>query len=119
MKTIRKHEQNVWIDTISLIGMIILIVTGILLKYKLQPGSHGDELWGFSRHQWGDFHFWVAIFMVVAISLHLLLHIPWIKQAVYPKNNAHNKERAFFFSIGFGLLLIASFLVLIGTVTQH
>ena len=119
MKTIRKHTQNVWIDTISLICMVVLTVTGILLKYKIPPGSHKVSLWGFSRHEWGDFHFWVAVVLVITITLHLLLHIPWIQGVVYPKNDEKKVQRAILFSTGFIILLMASTAVLLGDVIHH
>ena len=118
MKTIRKHTQNVWIDSISFICMIILIVTGVLLKFKIPPGSHGSELWGWSRHQWGDFHFWVAIVMTAGITVHLLLHIPWIQGVIYPKNSENRIQRVVLFSAGFGLIVIFSLVLLMAPVIE-
>lgn len=119
MKTIRKHTQNVWIDTLSLICMIVLTVTGILLKFKLPPGSHKESLWGMSRHEWGDFHFWVAIVLVISIAIHMLLHIPWIQGVVYPKNDSKKMQRAILFTAGFAVLLGVSAMVLFGKVVHH
>jgi len=70
MNSIRKHTQNVVVDTLSFVCMIILTITGILIHFKLPKGSKGDTVWGLSRHEWGEFHFWVAAVLIVAITFH-------------------------------------------------
>ena len=117
MKKVRKHTQNVWIDILSFVCMILLTVTGILLKYKIPPGSHKASLWGLSRHEWGDIHFWIALVVVITIAVHLLLHIPWIQGVLYPKKN--RMQHVIMYSIGLGLLLVLSAAMLFGNVIHH
>jgi hypothetical protein len=33
---------------------------------------------GLTRHEWGNIHFWTAIGLMAALSLHLALHGRWI-----------------------------------------
>jgi hypothetical protein len=116
MRSIRKHTQHVWIDTLSLVCMIVLTITGILLKFKMGRGAHGSTLWGWTRHQWGDFHFWVAVVLVVAITVHLLLHIPWIRGVIYPANNDDKVGKAVLYTAGFGLLIVIGIALLMGAI---
>ena len=79
MKSPRKFIQNVIVDSTAFVAFILLTTTGVLMKYILPPGSgHHTTIWGFDRHAWGDFHFWVAVVMFGALTLHLFLHWNWI-----------------------------------------
>ncbi len=69
-------------DLFSFIGLCALISTGALLKFSLPPGSSGANIWGLTRHQWGDIHFYVSVGFLFLMSLHLFLHIKFIKQAI-------------------------------------
>ena len=49
------------------LGFSFLLGTGLLLVFRLPPGSrggHGLTMLGLSRHEWGDLHYWVALGMV-------------------------------------------------------
>ena len=83
MATIRKLTQNKIIDLLSFVCMLLLLFTGIIMYYVLPPGSHGDAFWGFTRHEWGDLHFWAAVIFSLLILYHLLLHLPWIKASYF------------------------------------
>jgi hypothetical protein len=89
MNPIRKFF---WIDILNLLLFLSLIVTGVVLRYVLPPGSarprgggqgyHGGRpiltLWNMDRHEWGDIHFWLAVAMGIAILIHLIQHRRWI-----------------------------------------
>ncbi len=77
-----------WVDLLSFITFVLMIATGFLLEYILPPGSgridHGGlhkpitVVWGLTRHQWGDIHFWVAIALMACMAVHLWIHWKWI-----------------------------------------
>ena len=46
------------IDLLSFAALTLMISTGTLLKYTLPPRSGGDEVWGLTRHDWGNIHFY-------------------------------------------------------------
>ena len=112
MAAIRKHSQNVIIDSISFACMVILAVTGILLHFRLPHGSHNSTILGLTRHQWGEFHFWVAMVFVAGIIVHSLLHLPWIKSVIYPKDESRRRKAVLIFSLGIYALLIFTFVIL-------
>lgn len=63
------------IDITAFIAFLFLTSSGILLRYLLPPGSgRWSELWGMTRHQWGEIHFWVATFFFAVLAFHLLQH---------------------------------------------
>lgn len=88
-----------WVDVLNALLLMTLLVTGTILKWILPPGSGGGRgegfgrvfrggrgpaatVWDWTRHDWGDFHFWIAAALVAGIALHLLLHFGWFKTCV-------------------------------------
>ncbi len=66
------------IDLVLFLGAVGLVLTGLLLKYVLPARSGSAEVWGMTRHEWGDVHFWIAVGLVVLGLVHLLLHVGWL-----------------------------------------
>lgn len=63
------------IDIIAFIAFLFLTSSGILMRYLLPPGSgRWSEVWGMSRHQWGELHFWLALIFFAVLTFHLLQH---------------------------------------------
>lgn len=63
------------IDVSAFISFLFLTSTGILMRYMLPPGTgRWSEVWGMTRHQWGDVHFWISVFFFAVLALHLLQH---------------------------------------------
>lgn len=69
---------------VALVLMMAMVLTGLLLKYVLPPGSGGREggrglvLWGMGRHDWGDIHWYIALTLLAVTVVHLLLHWSWV-----------------------------------------
>ncbi len=60
-------------------GGLFLVGTGLLLQWRLPPGSGRlRSVLGWTRHDWGTVHFWLAVFVVAAVILHLAMHWRWI-----------------------------------------
>ncbi len=86
-------KWNAFIDTLAFIALVAMTSTGLVLRFMLPPGSGRLEaggpglgtgrrsitvLWGMTRHQWGDVHFWAAVVLLAILSIHLALHWRWI-----------------------------------------
>jgi hypothetical protein len=70
---------NIIIDLVAALLFLGMIATGYLLRFPLPPGSNKTHsLWGFTRHQWGDIHFWISLGLLVVLVIHLVLHWNWI-----------------------------------------
>jgi hypothetical protein len=54
--------------------------TGWLLAERLPRGREGRSLsfLGLSRHEWGEWHTWIAYGVVGLVILHLLLNWQWL-----------------------------------------
>jgi len=54
----KKSQQNFIIDALSLAAFLLLVSTGLLMRYALPPGSgHDVTIWGLDRHEWGSLQF--------------------------------------------------------------
>ena len=70
---------NIIIDLVAAFLFLGMIATGYILRFPLPPGSNKTlSLWGFSRHQWGDVHFWISMGLLAVLVVHLVLHWNWI-----------------------------------------
>ena len=76
-----KRILNFWINVVIYVLMAFLLFSGLLMKYTMPPGT-GEKLTllGMGRHDWGVWHFWIAVVLLVGTALHLYLHWLWIRQ---------------------------------------
>jgi len=76
-----KRTLNFWINVVIYLLMAFLLFSGLLMKYSMPPGT-GEKLnlLGMGRHDWGVWHFWIAVALLVGTALHLYLHWLWIRQ---------------------------------------
>jgi hypothetical protein len=71
-----------WISFCGLAG------TGFLLAFRLPSGSRGGRglsALGFGRHEWGDFHTWIAYAFIGLTLIHLAIHWRWFWQVASRK----------------------------------
>lgn len=119
----RPQALNFVIDTAALLVMLAMVATGLLPKWIVPPGSrggHGLQLWGLTRHDWGDVHFWLAVALLVLAVVHVALHWAWVCALVArwlgrlaPGSWSITDAKLWLFGIGFLLacaLLVAGFL---------
>ncbi len=108
---------NFLIDTLLLVLIVSLAATGLLLHYVLPPGSRGGSglsLWGWTRHEWGDLHFWIALALVALLVLHVALHWSWVCATVEhwfrrkSLSGAVSVRRRYAIGVAFGLLVAAT-----------
>ncbi|MBK8271285.1 MAG: DUF4405 domain-containing protein [Planctomycetes bacterium] len=70
---------NFIIDLFGFVIMLGILATGLLVRYVLPPGSgQWRSVWGLSRHDWGDVHFWMAVGLGAVILVHVALHWGWV-----------------------------------------
>ncbi|MEK6644117.1 MAG: DUF4405 domain-containing protein [Planctomycetota bacterium] len=77
----RRSTLNLVVDAVTLLIMLAVAATGLILRYVLPPGSRGGaglRLWEWTRHDWGDFHFYFITGMAGLLLLHITLHWAWI-----------------------------------------
>jgi hypothetical protein len=113
----KRSHLNLLVDAASFVAFLLLLSTGLVLRYQLPPGSGELEgqgsgpgaanrvvtfLWGQTRHDWGAIHFWIAVTLVAVLALHLFLHWKWIVCMVRGVNSEASGWR---FGLGLASLL--------------
>lgn len=121
---VSRPKLNLIVDVLAFAGAVFLVATGFVLEYILLPGSGrlGTEgfgsapggmrrpivlLWGLTRHEWGNIHYWTAIVLMAALSLHLVLHWKWIVAMVRGR-----PREGFGIRVALGILGLLSLLAL-------
>lgn len=79
-KTLRKV-----VDVLMYLSMSFLVGTGLLIQYRLVPGSrggHGLTLFGMDRHEWGAYHLWVGIALIALVTVHVFLNFAFVRNVI-------------------------------------
>jgi len=113
----KRAQLNFVIDAAAFAAFLFLLSTGLLLRYQLPPGSGGLHaagsgrgaserlvtlLWGWTRHEWGQIHYWIAGVLIAILAFHLLLHWKWIVCVV---RGAHSDASGLRFGLGVASLI--------------
>jgi hypothetical protein len=86
---LKRFFDNLLIDLIAAALMVGMVATGYILRFPLPPGSNKYlSLWGLTRHQWGEVHFWISLALFGVIFLHITLHWQWVVVSVRRKLSA-------------------------------
>lgn len=93
-----RSALNFVIDAVTFMAMLAMIATGLLIRFVLPPGS-GERraLWDFTRHDWGDVHFWLAVGLGGLVVVHLALHWGWVCSFLtrwYAGADAHGRPKS-------------------------
>ncbi|MBN2282256.1 MAG: DUF4405 domain-containing protein [Deltaproteobacteria bacterium] len=115
MKKLTGAKVNFIIDTVAFVEFVFLLSTGLLIYYILPPGAGQAQLWGLTRHEWGDIHFVLALLFVVTMGIHLLLHWTWIRALIEGGKGGRKNVRIAIAIIAAVLLLMAAAVPFLGT----
>ena len=75
----KRNTLNFLIDLVSALVLLGMIVTGLVMRFVLPPGSgRARVLWTWGRHDWGDLHFWLAVAAGCLLLIHVALHWQWV-----------------------------------------
>jgi hypothetical protein len=67
------------VNAVTALVFCALLGTSILLEWVL-PAGHGRDIeWlGYTRHIWGEVHFWLGVGLLALIVTHVVLHSQWV-----------------------------------------
>lgn len=89
---VKRDGFRKWIPRVSnlLLWLLFCIMagTGLLLAYRLPPGSRGGKglsSLGWTRHDWGGLHQWISFAFLVLVIAHMFLHWRWFWQVACRK----------------------------------
>lgn len=109
---------NFIIDAVTFMLMLTMIATGLLVRFVLPPGSgERRSLWDYTRHDWGDVHFWLAVALGGLVLVHLTLHWGWVCSLVsrwFAGADAHGRPKSALHRNLVGVMLLLAVTGLIG-----
>ena len=76
-----KHDWKVLIDILMFVDMCSIAVIGLLLGYVIPTGSGpgvNKYFLGLHRHDWGDLHLNLSLFLLFLLIFHLVFNWTWI-----------------------------------------
>ena len=74
-----KTQLNLVTDLVLFAALFGLTMTGGILQFVLPSGTGPSlRLFGLDRHDIGAVHFYLALFVVILLAVHLFLHWHWI-----------------------------------------
>ncbi len=85
----KKIYVKKYVDLLLYFSLSFITATGLLMEYRLVPGSKGGRglsLFGLSRHEWGEWHFYASCVMVAMVCIHLFLNFRFIKAIISNQN---------------------------------
>ncbi len=112
----RRSTLNFLVDVLTLLAIFVMIVTGLVIRLVLPPGTggrHGEGgllLWSRGRHDWGDMHFWASVVLGMLLVVHVALHCSWVCTTV--RRSLGGKDAGQFSAVkrnayGIGFLVVA------------
>lgn len=79
----KRSALNLLMDFLAATLFLGMTCTGYVLRFPLPPGTNKSlSLWGLTRHQWGEVHFWISLGLLAALLTHLALHWQWVVTVV-------------------------------------
>lgn len=110
-----RPRVNMYLDALAFLGLLGTIVSGLVLRLVLPPGSGRLEvgssarpiatLWGFTRHEWGGLHYKISLVLLAILALHVWLHRDWIVSM--GKRESRTSGKAFVLGLVATLALLA------------
>ena len=84
--------------------------TGLLMAFRLIPGNRGGRgltVLGWTRHEWGDLHTWVAYAFITLIVLHMVINWAWLTKVA-----GNGRLWPLLMGLAVGISIIAALLIL-------
>ncbi len=93
---LNKATLNLLTDCLAFFFSIGMLLTGFIIWWPLPPGTNKDrQLWGLSRHDWGEIHLWMSYALIVVLLIHISLHWKWILAMIrkrYPSEQISDRQ---------------------------
>ncbi len=99
--------RNLIVDLAAAFLFLGMMATGYILRFPLPPGTNKVlTLWGFTRHQWGDIHFWLSSCFLGIVFVHIVLHWQWLVTVIGRRFHLVATSRPSFFSRGLVIIVV-------------
>ena len=111
---LKKNTLKYFIDTLLFIDMSSIAVLGLLLGFVIPRGKVNPAnkyFLGLHRHQWGDIHLYLSLFLLVLLVIHIWFNWTWIVQSTKRYFGNHWKNFLWAFSCAWIIVLFIGWVV--------
>jgi hypothetical protein len=77
----KKNDWKCLVDTLLFVDVCSIGAIGLLLAFVVPSGKAPDAskfFMGLHRHEWGDIHLYLSLFMLGLLVLHVWLNWTWV-----------------------------------------
>ena len=112
-KKLKKNTLKYFIDILLFIDMSSIAALGLLLGFVIPQGKvHPSDKYflGIHRHEWGDIHLYLSLFLLVLLVFHIWFNWAWIVQSTKRYFGNHWKNFLWAISCGWIVVLLIGWL---------
>lgn len=80
----KKNDWMYFVNALLFVDICSILTIGLLLAFVIPSGrgQYAEKYFiGLHRHDWADLHFYLAIFLVGLLILHVWLNWKWVAQS--------------------------------------
>jgi hypothetical protein len=86
----KKGVVKYCVDVAMYITLSSIAAIGLLMEFVIPSGQAADKYFlGVHRHDWGELHFFLGLFFLILLAVHLTFNWPFILQST--KNHFDEK----------------------------
>ena len=111
----KKIPLKYFIDTILFIDICSIAVIGLFLGFIIPKGNAqqvSKYFLGLHRHEWGDIHLYLSLFLLVLLFFHIWLNWTWIIQSTKRYFGNNWKRALWCFSAAWLLVLFVGWVAI-------
>ena len=110
----KRSYLHLLIDALLFLAATGLVLSGLLLEFVLPSGSRQAAVWTWTRHDWGELHFWIAVTILALGLLHLLLNWGWVCSVIASALRLQSRKPTLRRQIWTGLATVTALIVVVG-----
>jgi hypothetical protein len=80
----KRNDLKYLLDSLLFVNISSIAAIGLLLAFFIPAGKrpHAEKYFlGLHRHDWGDFHLYLSLSLLVLLVLHIWLNWTWVVQS--------------------------------------
>jgi len=80
----KRNDWKYLLDSLLFVNISSIAAIGLLLAFVIPTGKRPQAekyFLGLHRHDWGDFHLYLSVSLLVLLVLHIWLNWTWVAQS--------------------------------------
>ena len=111
----KKNDWLYFVNALLFVDICSIFVIGLLLALVIPSGRGGQAekyFMGLHRHAWADLHYYLALFLVGLLILHVWLNWKWVIQSTKRYFPSRWKKALFALSSAWLIVLLLGWMIM-------